>query len=42
MVGEATDEQRAAVATDIRDRWQPYVDRGVLTLELGMTTVLAS
>jgi len=39
LVGKATDEQRAALADDISERWQEFVVDDGLNLELEMTTV---
>ncbi len=38
-VGQATEAQRAALADDVHARWQEFVRDGVLTLEVGVTTV---
>jgi len=38
-VGQATDEQRAALADEVCGGWQELVSDGRLTLELGVTTV---
>jgi ubiquinone/menaquinone biosynthesis C-methylase UbiE len=42
VVRQATAEQRAALAADVLDRWQPFVVDGALTVELGMTTLRAN
>jgi hypothetical protein len=39
LVGKASDDQRAALANDIQARWRAFVVGGVLTLDVGMTTV---
>ena len=39
LVGKASDDQRAALANDIRARWRAFVVGGVLTLDVQMTTV---
>ena len=41
LVAKATDQQRAALATDVGARWQRFVEGGALTLEVEITTVRA-
>jgi len=41
LVSPASDAQRAALADEVAQRWQGAVADGVLTLDVGMTTVTA-
>jgi ubiquinone/menaquinone biosynthesis C-methylase UbiE len=42
IVGKASDEQRAALTEDVRERWQKFVVDGTLTGDVDMTTVRAT
>ena len=39
LVGQASGDQRAALAGDVQARWRAFVASGVLTLDVPMTTV---